>query len=646
MTGMAVVDWLDRYGTSRGYEPNTSITRNDFSSFVMKCGVKFESWVIDQLVKNGNKAGSTPNVVPLCEPQWVDLSRYTRHQQKQHLDHTLEALGDPATIILYQPFVVDDVRHWFGHPDLVIRQDALPWLEDILHVIHPDHCLTSEYIHPLPEPVKDMKAHPGWAIVDIKYSSTLTNKPLYQAQLLIYMMALNSMIGNIEPVSVDDLYLLGRKGELTRAFTQNRQVGLVECAIEEAREWLKQVDMNEAMEWKITPTPSVRELQVQSSREETNFKWDKVLDRISKEQGDVCSVYKVGPVVRSKLAFPPLTWWNPLCTAKYLGVAPKSPEDQLWIDHMLTQARRARLHEPTDSVKKLSWTDVLNGSSPRAVRYKLIALDFEFVYDLHLVEAFNNPKAGASSWIFSVSAGVINQKDHLNPSDLSHTLHHSLEASFTDCVKTTTGELSTLGELEMMERWLTWMQNQQQDNCTLYVVHWSPAEPQCLKRVRAKVVPGSRLSDLFLWWDRCVVMIDLMNVLIRCKVVIPGAMEYGLKAVHWNLFRSVLKVNSSAVVTESKPRSKPTATTRKRKTNKGSDPISTVNVLEPPLSDPTVDNGLNNTGLAGDMAGLIAYELASQKRFGLEPDEAMKRVMDYNHDDVQMTASVWLSVVQ
>jgi len=617
-----VIDWLDRYGSARSLIPKgTDLPRNDFGSFVMKCGTRFETWMVEKLIQ--------PRMHSHHPNGFADLSRYTRFQQNQHLEATLEALEDKQTLMLYQPFVVDDKRGWFGHPDLVIRRDALPLFEAIITGQSGVDVSTLN-------PCEPLSTHPGWAIIDIKYSSTLVNKPLYQAQLLIYMMALNSMTdkteSNADPVCVDDLYLVGRTGEMTRAFTRNNQVGLVESSIQDARDWIRMLEMNnECADWKISPVPSVRELMVSPTRDETNFKWDEVLNRISREQGDVCAVYKVGPVGRNKLAFPPLPWWNPLCTAKYLNIR---EADQSWVDNMLVSARKVRLSEPVEPVKKLTWVEALGstGSVSRAIQYKLIAFDFEFVYDLHLVESF---KEQTQSWAFSVSSGVIRTDANVDSNTLSLS-QSCLTDEFSDCVRTETGELTDQGELQMIERWLTWLKLQQQNNCTIYGVHWSQAEPQCLKRIRNKVKPGSTVSDLFLWWDRCVVMIDLMSILVTRKVIIPGALEYGLKPVYANLFRHPIRSQSSS--------SSSTSMSKKRKAKQPENATTTTPLItEPPLD---ADNGLNHTGLAGDSAALIAYDLAQQNRFVMQPDEAMQRIMDYNADDVRMTASVWLSVMR
>ena len=585
LTGMTTVDWLSRYGAGRGYAPSGDSRSSSFSKFIMGCGVKFESWVVERVVQ------PAINALHAGDLSWAPLDKYTRFQQKQHHEATIDALQSRDTLVMYQPFVVDTTSngHWFGHPDLVVRRDVLPYLESALSSVsnsNPQPLFKTELWRPL----GPHERHPGWAVIDIKYSSTLTNKPLYQAQLLVYMQCLNCMttehrlpIHEDDLVSTVDLYLLGREGTIQTAFTRNNQVGLVESSLRNARDWLRNVDMTEASEWQLVPTPSVRELLVSSTRDESSV-WDDVLNKIAEEQGDVCSVYRLGPAARAKLAFPPLPWFNPLCTARYLGVR---ADDQAWVDQMLVAARKVKLGEPVDTPAQLTWVQATG--APRAVRHVVIAIDFEFIYDLHRVETF---KTSTSAWTFSIAAGVVSAEQNSRMGKLE--MHPS---EWVDVVSTSTGELTDEGEKQLFERWLTWMKAQQVNNSTVYAVHWSQAEPQALKRLRAKCTPGTPLSDLFVWWDRCVVLIDAMSVLNTRRVIIPGAMEYGLKKVYASLYqRSVAPPPVVAESTTTKSKSKRRkAVVEQQSTSSASTPTSSV--------------------LAGDEAAAVAYGCAANKQF-------------------------------
>ena len=614
LSGMPILDWLERYGSAHGYTPDPQV-RTDFSSFVMKCGIRFETWVVESALR--------PSIVRVGgDDVWADLSRYNRFQQSKHHEATLEALNNPRVWMLYQPFVVDEAQGWFGHPDLVVRRDCLPLLETVLDSARENRAsdLSSDLSRQCEVLWKNGESspHPGWAIVDVKYSSTLTNKPLYQAQLWIYLRAINSMLPDqAEPVCIDDLYLLGRAGELVRAFSRLSQLDQVVSSLADAREWQRTVDMVSSAEWNVVPVPSVRELQVSATRDESG-KWDAVLDRIAFEQGDVCSVYKVGPALRSKLPFPPLPWWNDLCTAKYLNV---NEGDERLVNEMLMAARKVRNHDVVPNPTKLSWVQALG--TPRAIRWCVIAFDFEFVYDLHRVESF---KSSTQSWVFCIASDVVS----------SSTSSHS--GSFVDCVRSGNGELNDQGELELMERWLTWLKQQQRDTSTVYMVHWSPAEVQCIKRTRHKVRPGTTLSELFVWWDRCVVLVDAMTVLRTRQVVVPGAMEYGLKAVYANLFRTVSPPQPPVIHLNG------TGPARKRSKQTVAVPDREHVVATPANSTRAPE--LSGTGLAGDMAALVAYDLAQSKQFTEEPNDAMRRVMNYNMDDVRMTAAIWTALVK
>jgi hypothetical protein len=611
----------------------------------MDCGIRFETWVIEAVIR--------PAVLHTAgEDAWVDLSRYSRFQQDKHWTATMDAFEqhlhhhcqDPARScwMLYQPFVVDKTHGWYGHPDLVVRRDVLPWLDHLLDsrqsLADPQFMEQLATRSPASASSRNYR-HPGWAIIDIKYSSTLTNKPLYQAQLWVYLLAINDMTKDIpsststpttttqstsspiEPVNIDDLFLLGRGGCVVKAFARLSQLAHVESSLADARDWLSRLNMNDSLDWKLVPTPSVRELMVCPSRDES-CKWDAVLDEISAQQGDVCHMYKVGPAGRAKLAFPPLPWWNPLCTAKYLGVR---VDDQPLVDAMAVAARKVRNRELVPEATRVSWTQALG--KPRAVRHCTVAFDFEFVYDLHLVQSFKD--GDTQSWVFSVAAGIVD-------GGVS-----TVASGFVDCVRTDSGELNDQGELELMGRWLTWLKSHQKDQSTLYLIHWSPAELQCLKRVRAKVKESMvSLKELFLWWDRCVVTVDGMGVLIKNQVVVPGAMEYGLKAVYANLFRSK-EPPVPPVITIS-------GSSRKRKTATQESKDEKVVLGTPKATPQTTTRAaeLAGTGLVGDQAALVAYDLAHHKRFGLEPTEAMQRVLAYNMDDVRMTAAIWSTLVK
>ena len=579
LKGEPVLDWLDLFGTKLGYKPSEAHPA-DFSQFIMRQGQAFEDWVVQEVLRP-------------CfgEDQFCDLSRFSRFQSKQHLKHSTAALEDGVATVIFQPLVQDAKRKWFGHPDLLVHASAMPTMLRAVNRAagRDEEAFVAGWDAFVPN---------HWVIVDIKFSSQLENKPLYQAQLYMYQQMLNSMLpSEQEQTEWPELFLLGRKGELVPGFSSGRQLEATKLAVKAACEWVRLLhDKKQSQKWVAEPQASVAELRALSAGSRFDgSRWDTVCDHLAEAQGDVTMVMKVGPAARSKLGFPAKPWFDPSCDARYLLGARVKDEDEVWLNDMLSSARQLRAGASGDARwPKVPWDTIAPGAA-RAVDMQLVFVDFEFAYDLHLCRQF---KTDTLSWTFGVaSAG----STYAPPGLPAHP--------YVDCLRDTEGQLSSAAELQMWGRWLSWLQTHHLSGHTVYLVHWTSADAQCFERMKKKVaalpdgdasLPGDLASSLQ-WVERCVVWVDMYSGLLKSKTVLPGCMNYGLKTAYSRLPAAVRAATELTA------------------------------------------GGL---GITADRAAAAAYLLHQAKRLGAEPDQLMEDVMKYNVDDVLMMRAVWETVVE
>lgn len=193
-----ILDWLDLYGTERGYPRDDELPdydeRFDFMRFILAKGRQFESaacdWLSDRhdLVRIGTDWTDT---------QDVDAARRTWEELQQGRE--IVAQG-----VLWNP-----QARTYGAPDLLVRSD-------VLRSLFPEVITEDEAREPAP----DLAASWHYRAIDIKYTTfhllknghASTKHAAYMAQVFIY----NEALGRLQGFTPPSAYLLGRAWQTTR----------------------------------------------------------------------------------------------------------------------------------------------------------------------------------------------------------------------------------------------------------------------------------------------------------------------------------------------------------------------------------------------------------------------------------------------
>lgn len=261
-----LIDWLQLYGESRGYEPknklNGYVKELDFLRFISERSRAFEAGIL-RLLREQHE------VITIAQ-DWREIRRLDKAEK------TFEAMRQGAPII-YQAVLWDAQNMTYGSPDFLMRSD-------VLHKLFSGNIAASDAATSAPD-----LAAGNWhyRVVDTKFITLQFNStgtgfppsgvPTYKVQLYIYNRMLGRLQGYLPPAS----YLLGRgweykktiKGEKVQyrgnsamerlgpipqdgKISRNRHIA---DAVEEALQWIRRL-RSEGHNWELLPKPSVPEL--------------------------------------------------------------------------------------------------------------------------------------------------------------------------------------------------------------------------------------------------------------------------------------------------------------------------------------------------------------------------------------------------
>ncbi len=193
--GDPLLDWLARYGESKGFVRGGADERTDFGRFVFRKGVEFERAVVEHLRSLG--------VGEVRTLSGQDSERGTARDVGLALA-TWDAMAEGVAII-DQGVLRDPEHRTYGLPDLLVRSDVLAQL--FPGALEPGEAAVAA-------PDLGIGAH--YVVVDIKYTTlrlAASGRVLksgsglaYMTQLHIYNRALARLQGYVPP----RMFLLGR----------------------------------------------------------------------------------------------------------------------------------------------------------------------------------------------------------------------------------------------------------------------------------------------------------------------------------------------------------------------------------------------------------------------------------------------------
>ena len=499
-----LLDWLDRYGESKGFEQDRTDARTDFLGFIFRKGVEFERAVVQHL--RGLGVGEVRTLSS-------EDSSLTPSRDLGLAFATWDAMADGVAII-DQGVLRDPEHRMYGMPDLLVRSDVLAEL-------FPE-ALSSQAAAVAAPDLDIGNCH--YVVVDIKYttlsllaSGKLSNSgsPVaYKVQVHVYNRALGRVQGYVPPAA----FLLGRGWKQTAGDTPIRvgdcmsRLGPVEHdektpggslgqRADAAAGWIRRM-RRDGDSWDVLPTPSVEELRPHAGGD--SGVWGSRVKRIVEVGGDLTVLHRVGVDSRRKANASGLfDWRDKRVTAAALGVkgASMAPRLQKLLDVNRTPGPVVR----PDRVEaaRSSWID-----TPPLEFY----VDFETVNDID--DDFSTiPAKGGQPLVFMVGCGHIEDGEW------------RFECFIAD-------QLTESAEAVVIEQWLSHMtavRDRLDPGARPKVYHWSSAERASLETAYNAAV--KRHGDRGKRWATPRWFDFLSQVIRKEPVVVRGAHGFGLKAI-------------------------------------------------------------------------------------------------------------------
>ncbi len=506
--GNPLLDWLDRFGESKGIVRDRPDDRTDFDGFVTAKGREFEAAVVKHLRSLGIgeiRAIGSESSSPV-ESQSLDLAH-----------ETWEAMA-AGTEIVAQGVLRDPECRTYGRPDLLVRSDVLAGL-------FPESLSVQEAAVRAPD-LGIGDAH--YAVVDIKFTTLgllagggLSNSGgsslAYKVQLHIYNRALGRLQGHLPPRA----YLLGRGwkkgGERGDSCMErlapvehdekHKDLALSDRADQAAR-WLREMRRT-GRQWDALPEASVEELRPDAAG--NNGTWAGAVKAIVEESGDLTALWQVGAAKRRDANRAGISrWQDPQATPERLGVG--GPKQAPVLQAILDVNRPA--HPQPGQEKEHCALRPARVAAARSQWHEPPPLeffvDFETVNDLD--DDFSRiPRKGGQPLIFMIGCGHIEDGDW------------RFECFVAD-------KLTEPDEATVIAGWVDHMANTRARLAPTIgpkVIHWSSAEQSNLETAYNSAVarhPQHRPAWSAPNW------FDLLKTVAKAEpVVVKGAFGFGLK---------------------------------------------------------------------------------------------------------------------
>ncbi len=500
--GCPMLDWLDHYGPTKGYEPDETDEATDFQAFIFRKGNQFERSVIRLLRGFG-----------VGEVRTIRSSRRSASRDIDAAYATWEAMAEGVPII-DQGVLRDPQHRTYGMPDLLVRSDTLTR-------IFP----TTTAVPDVAAPALGFGGH--YVVVDIKYTTLRLKADLtavrahsgstlaYKTQLHVYNRALARLQGYRPPhmfllgrgwehqhrgVTVRTGHCFDRLGPVAHNETARRQP-LSRWAAE-AADWVRRM-RREGHNWEALPAPTVDELRPPAGN--SLGRWRSAVKHVVTQSGDLTELYQVGATVRDTANTVGLSdWSDPRVTAATLSITgEKARLLDACLDVNRTPGPGVRPQQVTAA--RSDWIDI-----PPVEFY----VDFETVSDLD--DDFSAlPHRGGQPTIFMIGCGHVEDGEWRFACFVADTLTEPAEA-------------------RIVEEWLDHMDTVKdrlnpEGSPSPRVFHWSHAETSTLSTAYNSAAkrhgPRSGRWSTPQWFD------FLTQVMRAEPVVIRGAHGFGLKAV-------------------------------------------------------------------------------------------------------------------
>ena len=517
-----LLDWLDRYGESKGFARDVVDERTDFTKFIMRKGIEFEQAVVEHLAGLGAGRVLVVGAESDSERPSQDLGL---------AEETWEAMSGGVEIIC-QGVLRDPEHRTYGMPDLLVRSDVLA---SIFPSSLPPAQATAAAVD---LSIGDLH----YVVVDIKYTtlrllaggglSNSGSSPAYKVQLHIYNRALARIQGCLPPKA----FLLGRgwtqtkKGQLTRVDSCMDQLAPVAHNevvrgkplgdhADRAVQWLRRM-RQDGHNWNALPAPSVNELRPNAKGDPGE--WSGAVKQIVEQTEDLTALWYVSAAKRDAANDMGLTSWrSPNATPEALGVTGDARKATL---RALLAVNRAEPPQPRPAVDLTAVRPevVAERRSQWASEPSLeFFVDYETVSDLD--DDFSTiPQRGGQPLIFMIGCGHIEEGAW------------RFECFIAD-------DLTEPSEAVVIEHWLDHMasvRGRLAPGSDPRVIHWSGHEQSTLEtayNAATRRHPQRSAAWASPNW------FDLLKLVIKAQpVVVRGAHGFGLKAMTNAMHRASL----------------------------------------------------------------------------------------------------------
>ena len=460
----------------------------NFHHFLQKKGIEFENSVIQDLRQKYKHLVCT-----------ISTNFHQINDEGKYRD-TIAAMKKGVPFI-YHGILYDAKKHYYGIPDLIVREDYLSAFGGVALKLVANH---NKHLR------RSRNTIYNYVIIDIKYTTlnlaangkNLLNSAVirsHKGQIYFYNMMLNTIRKTKNQVA----YLLGRRWQYTEknvfySGLQYEKLGIVDFAkrdeevrdkVSEAIEWIRKLHI-EGSKWNVLADSPKNILQRYGVNVFPNMKniydapWHGTKNILAKRHGELTSLWMIG-IKNRALAFDKkiCSWKDNRCTAKILGLKKKNA---IILSSIL---KVNRIKNTVSNIKNICLpTKIKSNLHDWKSSGREIFLDFETINDI----------GGNTAMIFMVGIGLINK---------GKWEYHNI------CVNglTSDNELILLHELhEMLKKY----KNHR-------IFHWSNAEVTMYRKActRCKIVPMN------LKW--C----DLLELFHEEPIAIKGAFNFSLKTI-------------------------------------------------------------------------------------------------------------------
>lgn len=312
-----LVDWLQLHNKIPQYNNSSIMSRknetgNDFINFIKNKGIEFENKLVSYINKN-----KTPV---------VSISNYITDKS---VKKTIELMKSGVPVLHSVPLQHNGYRTR-GIADLVVRSDYVG------KIVNENPLKPEEEIISAP----NLTGQYHYVVIDIKFSTlplradgrhllNSGNYSAYKAQTWIY----NRMIGDIQGYIPQFSYILGRRWSYYSHAIRHKnlycldKLGVIDfngidqdyiSRTNNAIKWYRDVKQN-GDKWQVSPVPSRPELYPNMSI--NSGKWNKQKEQISKNIGEITTIWYLGVKERKNALDHNVTSWkDPRCTSEILGV--------------------------------------------------------------------------------------------------------------------------------------------------------------------------------------------------------------------------------------------------------------------------------------------------------------------------------------